>query len=129
MELGRRIYHEIQTGNVILDIGERKGHVLPTTVGQDIQTYKALSERNRETFDYIELEYGQYAQDFAESNGYRVNPDTKELEFSYPDPNEPEVEQPYQKPLSEEIEELKIAQSETDSMLLEFMEITLLGGM
>lgn len=129
MQVGRKIYYEIATGNIILDTGERQGAVTPTTIEQDIQTYTALSERNREAFDVVELEYGQYAQDFAESNGYRVIPETKTLEFSYPDPNEPEAPIVYQKPLIEEIKELKVAQSETDSMLLEFMEATLLGGM
>lgn len=105
MKIGARIYYEIETGNVIVNTGERQGSVVPTTVEQDIQTYKALSERNRETFDCIELEYGQYAQDFAESNGYRVNPETKELEFSYPDPNEPEKEPQFIKPLSTQIAE------------------------
>lgn len=103
MRIGRRIYYEIVNGNVIIDTGERQGSVRSTTVEQDIEVYTALSERNRETFDYIEFEYGQYAQDFAESNGYRANPETKTLEFSYPDPNEPEIEQPYQVPLSEQI--------------------------
>lgn len=113
MKIGRRIYYDVATGNVIVDTGERQGFVKPTTVEQDIQAYKALSERNRETFDYIELEYGQYAQDFAECNGYRVNPETKQLEFSYPDPNEPEPQEPvFQKPLSEEIAETKQAIAE-----------------
>jgi len=40
----------------------------------------------------LEPEYGQYAQDFAESNGYRVNPETKKLEFSYPDSEQPPEE-------------------------------------
>ena len=108
MEIGRRIYYILETGNVLVNIGERRGLVIPTTIEQDISNYKALSERNRETFDFIELEYGQYAQDFAESNGYRVNPETKELEFSYPDPNEEPQEPVYQKPLSEEVEKLKL---------------------
>ena len=107
MEIGRRIYYDKETGNPLVNTGERKGYVKETTVEQDIKNYKVLSERNRNTFDYTELEYGQYAQDFAESNGFRVNPETKELEFSYPDPNEPEVEQPYQEPLSEQIEKIK----------------------
>lgn len=103
MQIGRKIYYDILTGNVILDTGERQGFVRKTTFEEDVQTYKTLSERNRETFDYIELEYGQYAQDFAECNGYRVNPETKELEFSYPDPNLPPDEQEpiYQPPLSD----------------------------
>ena len=108
MEIGRRVFYDKQTGIVIVDKGEMTGNVVPTTIEQDIKTYKNLSERNRGTFDVLELEYGQYAQDFAESNGYRVNPETKELEFSYPDPNESEpIEPVYQKPLSEEVERLK----------------------
>lgn len=118
MDIGRKIYYEIETGNVILDTGERQGFVVPTTVEQDMQTYKGLTERNREAVDVIELEYGQYAQDFAESNGYRVNPETKELEFSYPDPNEPEQVLVYQTPLSVEVEELKARQGSTEDALL-----------
>ena len=112
MKIGRRIYYDVATGNVIVDTGERQGFVKPTTVEQDIQTYQALSERNPETFDYIELEYGQYTQDFAACNGYRVNPETREIEFSYPDPSEPEAPLVYQKPLSEEIAETKQAIAE-----------------
>lgn len=117
MKIGRRIYYDVATGNVIVDTGERQGFVKPTTVEQDIQAYKALSERNRETFDYIELEYGAYAQDFAECNGYRVNPETKQLEFSYPDPNEPDAPPVYQKPLSEEVEETKQAIAELSILI------------
>lgn len=105
MQIGRRIYYEIVTGNVILDTGERQGSVVPTTIEEDLQNYKDLSARNEDTFDYIELPFSAYRQDFMECNGYRVNQETKELEFSYPDPNKPEVEQPYQRPLSEIVSE------------------------
>lgn len=124
MEIGRKIYYEKDTGNVIVDAGEKQGYVKETTVEQDIESYKILSELNRDSFDYIELEYGQYAQDFAESNGYRVNPETKELEFSYPDPSEPE-EPVYRKPLSEEVDELKRRTDDTENTVLEL----LLGGL
>lgn len=103
----RKIYFDILTGQVIVDTGERQFSVVETTVEQDIMTFTGLSERNRNTFDILELEYGQYAQDFAECIGYQVNPETKELEFSYPDPNAPEEPQPYQAPLSEEVKTLK----------------------
>jgi hypothetical protein len=82
-KIGRKLYYDLATGNIILDTGERQGSVIPTSIEQDIQTYKTLSERNRDTFNVIELEYGQYAQDFRECNGYRVNPTTKGLEFNY----------------------------------------------
>lgn len=107
MQIGKKIYYDNSTGNVILDTGEREGDVILTTIEQDILLYKALSERNRETFDVLELEYGQYAQDFMECNGYRINVDTKQIEFSYPDGNEEPEEPVYQAPLSEQVEELK----------------------
>ena len=107
-----KIYYEKDTGFILVNTGEREGEtVYRKTVEQDIASYTALSERNRDSFDVLELEYGQYAQDFAESNGYRVNPETKELEFSYPDPSEPEAPPVYEKPLSEQIAEVK-AQNE-----------------
>lgn len=106
MEVGRRIYYDVASGEVIVDTGERSGDlVIKKTVEDDIKVYKSLSERNRETYDFIELDYGQYAEDFATRSGYHVNPMTKEIEFSYP--NQPEPEQPSRKPLTEEVDELK----------------------
>ena len=117
MEIGRRIYFELDTGNVILDTGERQDSVTTTTVERDIESYKVLIERNRDTFDYIELDYGQFSQDFSESNGYRINLETKEIEFSYPDPNETIAPPIFRKPLSEEVKELGIAINTTEGEL------------
>lgn len=125
MNLGRKIYFDKVSGEAILNTGERSGSVVPTAIEQDIATYTILSERNRDTFDVLELEYGQYAQDFAACNGYRVNPETKELEFSYPDPSEPEAPPVYQEPLSTQVEKLKERQDATENALLDL----LLGGM
>lgn len=83
-----------------------------TAIEKDIADFKALSERNRNTFDVLELPYGAHAQDFAESNGYRVNPDTKKLEFSYPVPGEPDAPQVFGPPLTERIEEIANENSE-----------------
>jgi hypothetical protein len=123
-KIGRRLYFEVATGNILVDTGEKIGYVRQTTVEEDIASYKVLSERNRNTFDYIELPYGAYAEDFMECNGYRVNPETKQLEFSYPDPNEPEPQEPvYRKPLSEELEETKQAIAELTLLIAQ------MGGM
>jgi len=127
MKIGRKIYFDAQTGNVLINTGQRQANVIPTTVEQDVAVYTVLSERNRESFDYIELEYGQYAQDFVECKGYRINPDTKQIEFSYPDPNEVEPSEPvYQVPLSEEVEQLKERQDATENAIL---DLILTGGM
>jgi hypothetical protein len=99
MEIGARIYYELATGNVILNTGERAGDVVETTREQDFESYKALIERVPESVGMLELEYGQFAEDFAASNGYRVNLDSEELEFSYVDPDDP-GEPAFQPPLS-----------------------------
>lgn len=109
INIGKRLYFDKITGHVFFEVNEQTHYVsvVVPTIEQDIQTFIPLTERNRETFDVLELPFGAYAQDFAESNGYRVNPETKTLEFSYPDPNEPEAPQEFRKPLSEEVEKLK----------------------
>lgn len=107
MQIGRKIYYDTNTGNIIVDTGEKIGSVTATTIEQDIDVYTDLSIRNRDTFDVLELPYGAYSQDFAECNGYRVNVETGKLEFSYPDPNDPGVEQSYQAPLSEQVATLE----------------------
>jgi hypothetical protein len=121
MKIGRRIYFDKVTGNVIVNTGERQGSVLPTTIEQDIATFTALSERKRDTFDVLELPFGELAQDFAESIGYRVNVETGTLEFSYLDPSDPEAEPVYQKPLSEEILRLTQENKDQDSVIEELM--------
>jgi hypothetical protein len=103
LKIGRKIYYDKTTGNILVDTGERQGSVIPTTIEADTQAYTALSERKRETFDLIELPFGAYSQDFAECDGYRINPDTKEIEFSYPDPNQPEAEPLHIPPMSETV--------------------------
>lgn len=110
MQIGRRIYFDKLTGNVILDTGERQGDVVPTTVEQDFETYVALAQRVPETVGVLELEYGQYREDFAACNGYRVDVsgDEPKLVFSYPDPEaEPEDPPVYQPPLTEQVASLQ----------------------
>lgn len=127
MQIGRRIYYDKATGNVILDTGERSVGVVETTIEQDFQSYIVLQARVPENVGVIQLEYEQYDQDFAACNGYRVNPSTLQLEFSYPDPSQPEQPPVYRKPLSEEVADLWNAQAETNTTILELMELTLLS--
>ncbi|MFX3672865.1 MAG: hypothetical protein ACE3JQ_00215 [Paenisporosarcina sp.] len=108
VNIGRKLYYDLLTGDILVNTGERtQSTLITTTIEEDIFTYRELSERNRETFDVIELPYGAYAGDFTIATGYRVNPATKELEFSYPDPNAPKEPQVFQQPLSEEVAKLK----------------------
>ncbi|SDE82076.1 hypothetical protein SAMN04488542_102256 [Fontibacillus panacisegetis] len=108
MFLGRKIYYQKANGAVIVARNESRGDVRETTIDEDFAMLIDLRNYDRESLGVLTLESGQYAQDFAECNGYRVNPDTLELEFSYLDPSDPEPQEPvYQKPLSLEVDELK----------------------
>lgn len=128
-QIGRKIYYDKSTGNVILDTGEKMGVVVETTIDQDFETYQALKERVRDTVGVIQLEFGQYAEDFAQCNGYRVNPQTLELEFSYPDPNATDPQEPvYVKPLTERVKELERENIETLLALTEVYEMVIRGG-
>jgi hypothetical protein len=122
MQIGRRIYYELSTGNVIQDTGERSGSVTETTSEQDFAAYVSLAERVPGTVGVIQLAYGQNAQDFAQCLGYTVDiSGTPTLVFSYPDPNSPTDPPVYVKPLSEEIsnlkEQLAITNSTVDFLL------------
>ncbi len=120
MQIGRKLYYELSTGNIIVDTGERAGGVVETTLEQDFSSYVALSERNPDTVGCLQFEYGQYAEDFAQCNGYRIDPVSQQVLFSYPDPNEPEQPTVYRPPLTEQVEqlEIKLSQSEQTNLTL-----------
>lgn len=118
MNIGRRIYYDKTSGSVLLDTGERSGDVIPTTPEQDIEVYQSLNERVRDTFDFIELNYGQYREDFTRATSYRVDLTTKQLVFQYNDVAPSPEPTPYVKPLSDRVDDLEEA--------LNFM---LMGGM
>ena len=68
MQIGRKIYYDLSTGNVLLDKGEMQGSVIETTLEQDCASYVALSERVPSTVGLIQLAYGQYADKFGYYN-------------------------------------------------------------
>ena len=133
MQIGRKIYYDKVTGDIIVNTGDRRGSSLViTTVEEDFAAFKALADRIPDTVGWIQLEYGQYAQDFLECSSVQVNPSTLELEFSYPNPGEPEETPVYQKPLSVEVEELKIENTDlkgrVSDMELAFADLITGGG-
>ncbi len=96
-QIGRKIYYDKATGEVIQTISERQGFVNETTQEQDFQVYNVLAERVYNTVGCIQLAYGEMAEDFAMAESYRVDIVTGKLVFTYRDPNnptEPSVERP-----------------------------------
>lgn len=108
-KIPRKIYYDKLTGVVLLDTGEHLTTMDETTLEQDIETYKILSDRNRDSFDYIKLEYGQYYDDFMQSVLFTVDVETKEIFFTYREENENGeiTETTLAIPLSVQVDELK----------------------
>ena len=84
--IGRKIYYELATGDVVLITEEKQGlNAANTTKEQDFAMYSPLQVRDPETIDFIQLEYGQYAADIQVARAVHMDPETRELQFEYPE--------------------------------------------
>lgn len=130
-QIGKKIYYDKNTGELIYAVNERMGAVIETTAEQDRETFTALAERNENSYDVIQLEYGQYREDFVQSSSYRVDVDTKEIIFTYRevDENGGEVEVTPSKPMSVQVEELKTKTDSQEKAIAELTEVVTLSMM
>ncbi len=116
--IGKRIYYLKVDGRVILDTGEAEGWVNPTTSEQDWEIYSELSKYNKSEVDYIELKWGEFKTEFAECTSYRVNIETKQIEFDYtPVPDPPDV--PHTPTVHERLDALEQVNAEQDMLIME----------
>lgn len=118
-QIGSKIYYCNITGNVIKIICDMRGYIKETSKEEDFKIYSELKERNPNTVDLIQLEYGEYKKLSKESTGVKVDLENKKLIFTYDhlskEPNEPtEIEK-----LNLKIDELTEAQKQQDKILLE----------
>ena len=126
-----RVYFDNENGEVI----QLNNMYNATTVERDVATFKSLSERNRATFDYTELSFSAYRQDFSSGRLIGVDVETKIPIFEYPNPENPDEPIVPEKPLSVEIEELKkdnvlirLESAQSNAELFEMM-LMMSGGM
>lgn len=127
--LGHRFFWEIETGNIVVERSEMIGDLVETTKEQDFEKYTDLQGLNPDKIEMTTFEYGQYAEDFAQATGYRFDPTTGEIQFSYPDPNDPDPPDPiYRKPLSAEVDALKTADLDNKEAIASLFEMVI-GGM
>ncbi|MDH6674670.1 uncharacterized protein YceH (UPF0502 family) [Paenibacillus sp. LBL] len=117
ISIGERIFYERATGIVLVTTPSYFGDVAPMTIDEYIQIYPVLRERDRNSFDVLEVEYGQYEEDFMTARSWRVNLETKSLEFSYPDPNDPEAPPVFQQPLTEQVKALEAENAELKKLI------------
>lgn len=114
--IGKRIYYLKVDGRVILDTGEAEGWVNLTTSEDDWRIYSELQKYNKTEVDFIELQFGEFKTEFAECTSYRVNVETKTLEFDYtPIPEPPEV--PTSPTLHERVDNLELGAEATQEAL------------
>lgn len=111
IQIGAKIYYDKSTGAVIQEVGERSGKipgdVIETTSEQDFASYVALAERVPDTVGLIQLEYGAYEADYAAGGQItRIDLETMEPLFTYPDPTDPETPQEPRPALSKQVEAL-----------------------
>lgn len=65
-QIGPKIYYELSTGNVIQNTGQHQGDVVSTTEAQDFTMYTALQPYQQNSVGVIQLNFGDYAQNFAQ---------------------------------------------------------------
>lgn len=128
MKLGRKLFYDKVTRNILVDTGEWSNAPRDKTIEEEIATYPILSERNRETFDVLELPYGAYSQDFREGRLIGVDLETKIPIFEYPNPENPDEPIIAEKPLTVQIAEVK-EDNQALSDTLEFILINIIPSM
>jgi len=88
MNIGKRVFYDTTSGNIIVNTGERSGNVLATTPQEDIMVYKELADRVEGTYSWVDFIYGAHREE--ESLGgsiVRIDLETKKPVFKYPDPS------------------------------------------
>lgn len=120
MQIGHKIYYRKASGEVIFKTSEMSGSVLETTTEEDFEFYPQLQGFDQDKVGMLQLEYGQYADDFARAASHYVNPETNQLMFNYQDDT---AQKPtYEAPLTDQVAELKARQDSTEQALLSLME-------
>lgn len=126
--IGKRIFFLKNNGTVILEVGEMEGWVVEPekefnkALEEAYKYYAELSKYNKEVVDFIDLEFGEYKTEFAECTSYRVNVETKTLEFDYtPIPEPPEV--PHTPTIHERLDALEQVNAEQDMLIMEMSSL------
>lgn len=81
-QIGRKIYYEKNNGIVIWDTGEMEGDVRETTFEEDCAIMPILTLIDSSQLGILQLNFGDYQEEFSTCRGYRVNPQTKNIEFA-----------------------------------------------
>lgn len=81
MQIGRKIYYEKTNGVVIWDKGEMEGDVRETTFEEDCTVIPVLTLIDSNQLGILQLNFGDYQEEFLTCRGYRINPINNLPEF------------------------------------------------
>ena len=118
--LGRKFFWVKSTGNIVAQRGEMSAGI-ESTKEEDFAVYVQLQGMNPDAIEMTTFEPGQYAENFAQASSWRFDPETGQIVFSYPDPNDPDPPvSVYQPPLTEQVKKL---QEENTALKLALTEL------
>jgi len=78
-----KIYYEINSSNIILITSECQGNIVVKTKKEDMKLYLQLQKYREDEIDFIELPYGTLGSTFNNVKSYKINAETKSLDFVY----------------------------------------------
>ena len=74
MDIGRKIYYDKATGDVLQDCGARMGSVIATTQAQDFQSFVSLQPYLQSAVGIIQLAYDERSAEFQNMGSIHVDP-------------------------------------------------------
>lgn len=83
MQIGRKIYYGKSNGVVIWDKGEMQGDIVLTTFEEDKSAMPTLALISEDEIGVLQLECGDYCEEFKTCKGYIINQKNQRLEFAY----------------------------------------------
>ncbi|QYK62424.1 hypothetical protein [Paenibacillus sp. S25] len=122
MKIGPKVYWRKTSGEVIFITPQvESSSARETTKEDDMGFYPKLKGYDAEQVDVLKLEFDKYTEDFQKAINYRVNPDTKTMEFTYPSNSGSEPE----KPLTDQVAELKWADLDNKEAIAGLVQIVM----
>lgn len=129
MDIGRKVYFDKSSGNILVTTSEMSGDVVETTIEQDFAIYQALYERVPSTVGMIQLDYGAYAYEFGSKLLDSVDVDTLTLKFR-DRPDSAPLPIPVTETLEQKVQQLQTENADLKSRLgdVELYIADTLGG-
>lgn len=109
--IGKKIYYELETGNVVLTIPERHNeNAVETTKEQDFIMFDVLQARNPSLIGIKQMGYREFQNDFNIANSFMIDIMNGNVLFQYPNSVIPQ---------SESIENLKSENGSLGMLMVE----------